>query len=310
MTNTTEHIRPDGSVFYKRRHQKADGRHLFLYGEHPPQGEARAESLQGAGPGAELRWHPLLQEWSIYAAHRQNRTFMPSAADDPLAPTIESGALTEIEFADFEVAVFQNRFASLHPQAEHATVLPGEITVKPAKGDCEVVVYTSAREGNLATLSQERRRLLVSVWIDRYNDLYQDGFDFVLPFETRGEEVGVTLQHPHGQIYAFPFVPNVQARMVKGFAEGYDLAGQLKHWQDYIVDEAGPLVAFVPPFARFPYEVWIASRKPLCGPWAFDAEAHDAYAALLGRITARYDAWFERSTPTMMSLQAVAAQRQ
>ena len=294
---------PDGTSVFRLDHAKADGRRLSLYGYAPPGGTPRPESLEGAGPGAELRWHPLLSRWSIYAAHRQHRTFMPSAADDPLAPTRADGPLTEIEFDDFEVAVFQNRFASLHPEATEPAAPPG-LRVGPARGDCEVVVFTPDAAGSLATLGQARRRLLVSAWIDRYAHHHAQGAAFVLPFESRGEAVGVTLPHPHGQIYAFPFVPPEQQRMSAAFADGYDLAEALRDWDAYVIDRAGPLRAFVPPFARYPYEVWIASERPTQGPWAYDEEAFDAYAALLGRVTARYDALFGAPTPTMMSLQA------
>ena len=296
---------PGGKTAYRRGHRKADGRSLLLYGYDEPGGAAVPGGLDGAGARAELRWHPLLGEWSVYAAHRQNRTFKPSAAHDPLAPSRPGGPLTEIEFEDFEVAVFQNRFASLHPGAgsEPAAAPPG-VPTHPATGDCEVVVFSPEAEGDLGTLSQARRELLVAAWIDRYAHHHAEGRRFVLPFESRGEEVGVTLPHPHGQIYAFPFVPKAQAAAAAAFADGYDLAGELKAWGAYVVETAGPLAAFVPPFARYPYEVWIASREPVQGPWAFGAEAFEAYADLLGNVTRRYDALFGRATPTMMSLQA------
>lgn len=294
---------PDGTPFFRQFHQKADGRGLWLYGYQPQTATPVTESLDGAGPGAELRWHPLLQEWSIYAAHRQNRTFMPSAADDPLAPTQPGGTLTEVEFPNFEVAIFQNRFASLHPEATMPACIEG-VDMGVAKGECDVVVYSAESEGNLATLGQDRRKLLISSWIDRYKTHFENGCAFVMPFESRGVEVGVTLPHPHGQIYAFPFVPDAQAKAASAFEEGYDLAAQIPQWTDYIVEDAGILVAFVPPFARYPYEVWIASRHPIQGPWDYSAEAYEAYAHLLGSVTKRYDTLFGRTTPTMMSLHA------
>jgi UDPglucose--hexose-1-phosphate uridylyltransferase len=294
---------PDGTAFHRAEHQKADGRRLTLYGYAPPPAPDTSRGLEGAGPGAELRWHPLLQEWSVYAAHRQNRTFMPSAAQDPLAPTRPGGPLTEVEAEAFEVAVFQNRFSSLHPQAALPPSVAG-VKGGTAGGDCEVVVFAPEAEGSLATLGQARRRLLVSAWIDRYAHHHAKGAAFVMPFESRGAEVGVTLPHPHGQVYAFPFVPRPQRLAADAFAGGYDLAGALEDWGDYVVETAGPLVAFVPPFARYPYEVWIAGREPAQGPWGYGAEAFDAYAHLLGAVTARYDAFFGRPAATMMSLQA------
>lgn len=294
---------PDGTPIHVREHAKADGRGLTLYGYAPPMGEPVPDSLDGAGPGAELRWHPLLGRWSVYAAHRQRRTFMPSAADDPLAPTLPGGALTEIEFSGFEVAVFQNRFASLHPDAAPPQAPPG-VRGGTAAGDCEVVVFSPEAEGSLATLSQERRRLIVAAWTDRYARHHAAGAAYVLPFESRGADVGVTLPHPHGQVYAFGFVPPEQALAARAFADGYDLAREMAAWDAYTVEAAGPLRAFVPPFARYPYEVWIAGLEPAQGPWDYGAEAFDAYAYLLGRVTARFDAVFGQATPTLMSLHA------
>ncbi|MBB4660403.1 hypothetical protein [Parvularcula dongshanensis] len=305
MTNSSAQAftSPSGRTVFRRKHAKADGRRLILFGYSEPTGAPAPESLEGAGAGAELRWHPLLGEWSIYAAHRQNRTFMPSAAEDPLAPTRPGGPLTEVEFANFEVAVFQNRFAGLHPEADLKEG-PHGVRMGVASGDCEVVVFSPDSDGNLGTLDQDRRQLLVSVWADRYDHLHDAGARFVMPFESRGREVGVTLPHPHGQIYAFPFVPETQARAAKAFADGFDLAALLPSWDDYIIERAGPLCAFVPPFARYPYEVWIAGRQAVQGPWAFDREGFEAYAYLLGAVTRRYDALFGREAPTMMSLQA------
>ena len=299
----TQLTMPDGRTFHRRDHVKADGRALSLYGYAPPGDTPRADGLEVAGPGAELRWHPLLQRWSVYAAHRQHRTFMPSAADDPLAPTVPGGPLTEVEFPGFEVAVFQNRFASLHPQAVPPGAPPG-VEAAAAKGDCDVVVFSPEATGSLATLGQDRRRLIVGAWIDRYAHHHAAGAAYVLPFESRGAAVGVTLPHPHGQVYAFGFVPPEQRLAADAFADGYDLGAAMTDWDDYVVERAGPLRAFVPPFARYPYEVWIAGREGAQGPWDYGAEAFDAYAHLLGSVTARYDALFGEAAPTLMSLQA------
>lgn len=294
------------NIVWRRRFIKRDGRELLLYGYSPHRLAATEEAAPDApGPkGGELRYHPLRREWNVYAAHRQNRTFKPSAADNPLAPTRAGGPPTEIPFADFELAVFENRFSSLADAAPQPSV-PDGVVAKRASGRCDVVVYSPLAEGNLATIGQERRRLLVSAWIDRYATLFAQGAEFVLPFENRGDEVGVTLHHPHGQIYAFPFVPRVQQDAAAAFAEGYDLVRAIETaGADYIIAEAGGLVAWCPPFARFPYEAWIAPRARRSGPWDFNAEEEDAFAALLGDITRRYDAHFGCATPYMLSLHA------
>jgi len=133
------------------------------------------------------------------------------------------------------------------------------------------VVYTPEHDGSVATLTASRRELLVQVWADRYRELYAHDFiRFVMPFENRGEEVGVTLHHPHGQIYAYPFLPPVIEKEVQAFRKSSVLCALLPNLEEHTVFQNGTMVAFAPPFARFPYEVWIAPRRHIPGPWAFD----------------------------------------
>ena len=288
---------------HKRSHTKQDGRKLYLYGYNPH----TIDRLEGDDlemfAGAELRLHPLRKTWSIYAGNRNNRTFKPNAATNPLAPSQAGQPLTEIPFPDFELCVFENRFPSLHDSAPPPT--ENGLTAARAIGGCEVVVYSPESEGSLATLGQMRRRLLIEAWIDRYKDMFSKGCAFVLPFENRGDEVGVTLHHPHGQIYGFPFIPAPQQNALEAFEAGYSLAERLPDWREtFGVCEAGGMLAYAPPFARFPYEVWISSFQKRSGPWAFTMDETEGFAYLLGNITERYDAMFGRQTPYMLNLQA------
>lgn len=293
----------DKSV-HRRQFIKRDGRNLFLYGYQPHTEPPLNEEDGAIAKGGELRWHPLRQEWNLYAPHRQNRIFKPSQADDPLAPSKPGRPATEIPFTDFELAIFENKFTSLHAEAP----VPGstaKIEKACAKGRCDVVVYGPEASGNLASIGQDKRRLLLSAWVDRYITLYEDGHKFVMPFENRGDEVGVTLHHPHGQIYAFPFVPDVQKKSANAFENGYDLAAALKTCEpDYGVASAGGILAYCPPYARFPYEVWIAPRERNAGPWDFSETQQDGFAHLLGDITRRYDEFFQRPTAYMLTLHA------
>ena len=293
-----------GRPVFRRDHVKRDGRALYLYGYAPHAQAPQPEDAGEVAKGGELRFHPLRREWNLYAPHRQNRTFKPSAADDPLAPTRPGGAATEIPFTDFELAVFENKFTSLHREAPSPPDLPRVETAR-ANGHCDVVVYTAEPEGDLHTIGQNRRRLLLSAWNDRYAALFAQGLDFVFPFENRGEAVGVTLHHPHGQIYAFGFIPQVQANAAQGFAQGYRLC---EHMRDVATEngvaEAGGVRATCPPFARFPYETYLTCDRPIRGPWDMTEEEADGFAHLLGDMTRRYDALFGQSTPLMLSLHA------
>lgn len=306
MTDISETLKtaPEGRAIFRRTYTKADGRPLRLYGYAPHSLSALPEDGGEVAKGGELRWHPLRREWNLYAPHRQNRTFKPSAADDPLAPTKPGSPATEIPFEDFELAIFENKFTSLHSDAPAPQNLIG-VESAIAKGHCDVVVYTPEQTGNLHTIGQAKRRLLLAAWNDRYEDLFAQGSKFVLPFESRGEAVGVTLHHPHGQIYAFPFAPKVQREASLGFQAGYNLAAHMKDClADYGVAERGGIDAICPPYARFPYETYLVPRRPITGPWAFTEDEADGFAHLLGDMTRRYDALFGQITPYMLSLHA------
>ena len=293
---------------HRRHHVKADGRNLWLYGYKKHIEDVLTEDRNEIAKGGELRFHPLRREWNIYAPHRQNRTFKPSSANNPLAPSIEGQPPTEIPFSSFELAVFENKFTSLHAEAPTPTIIDG-LRLSRAHGSCEVIVYAPENKGNLFSLGQAKRRLIVAAWNDRYQTLFDEGHEFVLPFENRGDAVGVTLHHPHGQIYAFPFIPNVQKTAETALKNGYSLEGELKKWEDdYVVSQAGGLTAFCPPFARFPFEVWIAPKVSKRGPWDFGEEELDGFAYLLGDITRRYDEYFQGPTAYMLSLHAAPRQ--
>ena len=304
MSDPVTLARSLGGEVYRRDHRKADGRMLHLYGHNPHTLPVVKEGADPIAQGGELRHHPLRDEWNVYAAHRQNRTFKPSAADDPLAPTRPDGPETEIPFENFELAIFENKFAAFHPAASDATALTG-INVEPAKGACDVLVYGPDAKGSLHTIGQDRRQVLIAALIDRYQTLFAQGCEYVLPFENRGDEVGVTLHHPHGQIYGFGRTPLVQQRAIDAFARGYDLAAEIDAClPDYGLSEAGGMAAFVPRFARFPYEVWIAPRIRREGPLDCTDEELDGLAYWLGEVTRRYDALFQQPAATMMAFHA------
>lgn len=299
---------PRSGDIHKRLHAKPDGRHLILYGWRPQLGAARSDLEPEAPPRPHLRWHPLRGEWVAYASHRQERTFKPPPEFCPLCPArahdIPGGIPGEIPFDDFEIAVFENRFPAFHRDAPAPPDLP--VPAAPARGVCEVVVYSAAHGGSLASLSQDRRDLLVRAWADRYQDLLaRDDVAFVMPFENRGEEVGVTLHHPHGQIYGFPFVPPVIEKAVAAFRAGpvlLDLRRRLGPVNDVAGDER--VTAFVPPFARYPHEVWVMPNAFHPGPWTFSDADNASFAAVLGEVVARYDALFGRPMPYIMVLYA------
>ncbi|GAA4035626.1 galactose-1-phosphate uridylyltransferase [Parerythrobacter jejuensis] len=293
-----------GRPVHCRTFRKADGRMLRLYGHTPHTLAPGQQETDDIALGGELRHHPLRDEWNIYAAHRQNRTFKPAASDDPLAPTLPSGPPTEIPFTDFELAVFDNKFSGLHSCAPDPAALDGVASAR-ALGACEVVVYAPQAEGNLCSIGQDRREILLAAWEDRYRALHEAGCAYVLPFENRGDEVGVTLPHPHGQIYGFSKIPHIQQQAIDAFANGYDLAAEIaRAMPDYGLAEEHGIAAFCPRFSRFPYEVWIAPKTARQGLQDMTDREKRGFASLLGEITRRYDAFFGRPSATMLALHA------
>src|SRR6202034_1206095 len=199
----------------------------------------------------ELRFNELRSEQVDYTIDRQERTFLPPADHCPLCPTRPGGIATEIPFPFFEIAVFENRFPAF--AAPH--------------GAAEVVVYTDRHDGSFATLPAARARALLWGWRERYAALAaREEVDYVLIFENRGVEVGVTLHHPHGQIYGYPFLPPVPAlelaadRRLGGCAPCALLARELDDGSR-VLHENEAVVAYVPYAARWAYEVHLVMRE-------------------------------------------------
>ncbi|WP_027894119.1 galactose-1-phosphate uridylyltransferase [Calidithermus chliarophilus] len=289
---------------HKRVYQKKDGRYIYLYGHQPHTLPPLEEGEATGAPSSHARWHPLRQEWVVYAAHRQGRVFLPPKEYDPLAPSKPGGFPTDIPFEDFEIAVLQNRWPSLSPRA--GTPPDGlPVPTREANGDCEVVVFTPELTGSLATLGQAQRELLLRVWTDRYTDLLaREEIVFVMPFENRGVEVGVTIHHPHGQIYAYPWVPPILQKEVEAFRQRPVLLELLPELGPYTVQEDEHTLCVVPPFARYPYEVWVFPKRFHPGPWTFSDAEVSSFAQQLGQMVARYDKLFDRPFPYIMVLHA------
>jgi UDPglucose--hexose-1-phosphate uridylyltransferase len=288
---------------------KADGRRLTLY-SNDPHSAVLSLPLQAdlpplpSLPNPHLRWHPLRREWVCYAANRQDRTFLPPPAYCPLCPTHPGGTPTEIPLTAFEVAVFDNRFPGFHLQAhsDPQTHPALDWLHQPAIGHCEVMVYGSEHQGSLGQLSQARRELIVQVWCDRISTLmHQAPIQWVMPFENRGEAVGVTLAHPHGQIYAFSYLPPVLETMRQAFAEAPIVQNLLHQSGDqYTLFTQNGIVAFVPPFQRYPYEVWLTAETFHASLDRFSDAECTGLATALGRLVTLYDQLFDTPMPYLM----------
>jgi UDPglucose--hexose-1-phosphate uridylyltransferase len=238
----------------------------------------------------DLRFNELRGEQVVYAIHRQDRTFLPDREHCPLDPTEPGGPETEIPFPSFEIAVFDNRFPAFQA--------PG--------GAAEVVVYTDRHDGSFGALSPQRAEDLMWVWRNRYAELgTRADVDYVMIFENRGVEVGVTLHHPHGQIYGYPFLPPVPAaeraadERLGGCAPCELLRRELADGERVLL--AGEsVVAYVPHAARWAFEAHVVMRAHR--PSLLECEAGElrALAEALQRLARGYDALFERPFPYVM----------
>ena len=289
---------------------KPDGRKLYLYSRQPIT-HKKLFAMGGTGefPNPHLRWHPLRGEWVAYASHRQDRTFMPPPNFNPLAPSDDPKNPTELPAGNYEVAVFDNRFPALSATAHHP---PAHLVATlPAQGRCEVVVFTQDAQSNLSLLTLEHIDLIFQVWAQRTRVLGMDPtIAYVLPFENHGVEVGVTLHHPHGQIYAYPFVPPVPARMHEQERAYYDKTGtallpdliqQEIAAAQRILYQGEHAVAFVPAWARYPYEVWIAPIKQVSDFTQLSEPQRMDLARALKTTLLKYDGLWHRPFPYLMA---------
>ena len=299
------------SATYRRTLAKPDGRALHLYGRAPLEPGLEAPGpAPGTPPSVHLRWHPLRGEWVAYAGHRQHRTFLPPAEYNPLAPAVDAAHPTEVPAGNWDVAVFDNLFPTLASGWSNApeTIVP----TRPGDGACEVVVFTQDPRASLGALPLPHLELVLEVWAHRYRALgAREDVQYVFPFENRGLEVGVTLHHPHGQIYAYPFVPPVAARELdhqraylesrgRGLLEDL-LAAERAAGVRLLYDGAGA-VALVPVCARYPYEAWILSARARPSLADLDDDERADFARALKTVLLKYDALWQRPMPYVLAV--------
>lgn len=251
-------------------------------------------------PMSELRWNPTLEEWVITATHRQDRTFFPPPDYNPLAPTKPGGFPTEVPSEDYEIVVFENKFPSLRSPALDPSIAgtPFE-PVRPSEGVCEVICYTPDSNTELAAMPLRKIEELVCVWADRFADLdARDYVQYVYIFENKGKEIGVTLAHPHGQIYAYPFIPPIPKREIDAARayfdrNGRDLYGDIVQQEladgRRIVAENTHFIAVVPFYARYPYEVHVIARSVRPAIVDFDGAEQRSLAAILKTVMEKYN---------------------
>ena len=281
----------------------ADGREILYYDRDgaPPRPLADPRELPAVSNESELRFDVLLEEWVDIAGHRQDRTFLPPTDQCPLCPS-RDGQQTEVPAPDYDVVVFENRFPSFSLDAAGTSPFVDEATTmfprRPARGRCEVVVFSSDHDAVLADASPAHMRLVLDAWLDRTRALAAlPTTTEVFVFENRGEEIGVSLSHPHGQIYAYPFITPRTSRMLAAARHYRDRTGTDLFDEVLRAEQLGPRVvartahwtAFVPAAARWPFEVHLHPHRRVPDLTSLrDAELDD-FAALYPQVLRALD---------------------
>ncbi len=255
---------------------------------------------------AELRWNPLLRTWVIIASHRQAR---PDREIDycPFCPG--SGKVPD----DFDVYAYPNDFPALMLEPPEPDIEGDEIVpVKPAFGKCEVTLYSPEHNVSLPSLSLDHIEKLVNHWEERFREIGGiKGIDYVFIFENRGEAVGVTMLHPHGQIYGYSWIPlkiKTEIDSARDYANRTgrclfcDLLRREKRSDQRIIFSGGGFTAFVPPFGDYPYEVHLLLDRHAGSIADLDAEEKKGLALALKCITGAYDSLFDIPFPYMMCM--------
>ena len=282
-----------------------DGRTIRYY---DTKGQTRLandeRSPESQPPIGQMRLDAQTNEWVVVAAHRQDRVFLPPKELNPLAAS-KPGNLTEIPESDYEVVVFDNRSPALR-DSEETLSLPSQLTIEtpplPAAGKCEVVCFTSDYEASFKDLSTRQMRTVLEAWRDRVAELSEVSYiQHIAPFENRGEEVGVTLSHPHGQIYAYPYLPPRTERMLEvarlhkartGKVLQEDvLAREIKDGSRIIASNED-WVAYVPYAARYPFEIHVLPKRSVADLSQLDEAACENFPSIAKEVLTRLDGVF------------------
>lgn len=255
---------------------------------------------------AELRYNPLLRDFTMVASNRQNRPNMPKDYC-PFCPG--SGRVPD----DYDVYKYDNDFPVLSQSPpEPDPVATGLYRVEKSYGKCEVVLYSSDHYAALPTLPVPHIRKLIDLWTERFVALESNPHHkYVFIFENRGPEVGVTMPHPHGQIYAYPYIPQklrVEFESCEAHFEetGHclicDINQEEQAFEQRMLAQTQHFISYIPFFTDYPYGAFIASKRHMTALTDFTEDEKNDLALMLKTVTAGMDKLFDREFPYMMVL--------
>ncbi len=255
---------------------------------------------------AELRYNPLIDDWTMVSANRSKRPDMPKDWC-PFCPG--SGKVPE----NYDVLKYDNDFPILSKNPPEPDAVGSELyQTAPSYGKCDVILYSPDHHASLHELSQAHIEKLVRLWIDRFAELAEDEkVKYVFPFENRGPEVGVTMPHPHGQIYAYSKMPlrlRLELDNARKYKEEHGECLFCRMIQDEIafkervIWENEHFIVFIPFFAEYPFGTYILPKTHLSSFAEFDDAIIASFAEVLKRLTAAFDALYDWKFPYMMCI--------
>ena len=255
---------------------------------------------------AELRWHPLTQDWVMIASHRQARPQMPKDWC-PFCPG--SGKVPE----HYDVYKYDNDFPALSQDPPAPDDVANDFfKTAPAYGKCEVILYSPGHTTTVPELSDDHMEKLVDLWCERFDALRQDEqIKYVFIFENRGEAVGVTMPHPHGQIYGYSFVPKkieLELASAKDYFEEKgrclfcDMLKAELDFQKRVIFSNEHFTVFLPFFTEYPYGVYIFANSHKSNLNELTQEERRALAVTIKHTVGMLDSLFDYKFPYMMCM--------
>ena len=257
---------------------------------------------------AELRWNPLINDWVMINSNRQARPVMPKGYC-PFCPG--SGKVPD----SYDVMEYDNDFPALSqnpPPPDDVAGNGGIYKTMPMYGKCEVILFSSEHESSICEFSVEHIRKIVDLWAERFVEISKDkNIKYIFIFENRGELVGVTQPHPHGQIYGYSVVPKKIELEIDCFKSHFEknkscmFCGINKDEAEFgkrIVYENEDFIVYVPFFAEYVYQVYIASKTHKSNITQFNDREKNNLALTFKMITGMYDTLFNKKFPYMMCM--------
>jgi len=253
----------------------------------------------------ELRWDPTQSEWIIVSDARKERPVTPQRSC-PFCPGAK-----EVPSKGWKVLSLPNKYPALQPKPPAPSVnCNGIYNCQPAKGECEVIIYTPDHHASLGSLRPGHIESVIDLWASRYSELSRkDYVKYIFIFENKGREIGTTLDHPHGQIYAFPFIPSVIRKELRASSEYWKrnrkclfcaILEKERTQTIRIVSENKSFVCFLPFFAHWPYGIHVYSKRHLLAISDLSRSERKDLALMLKEVLTKFDNLFNISFPYMM----------